>query len=225
MAARPRPTAWWSSPIPGTHFKPPGVFGISSGTTSPLLAPCPGEKKPAPQVSPPPKPSRLALAQGGTLAIAHGCPGVQACGATAVVSVASVASTPGDPCRRVQPGDPCRRVVSAQRRRRSRVTKATSFMIQPGKTRKVKLKLNRRGRSLLRRRRLRRVQVSYAPFTVGRKPRVTTRALPWPPPAGASLPSAPARRRRRPPLQLPPAPARATTWRACRDEASRVGMS
>ena len=162
---------------PRYTFKPPGVFGISSGTTSPLLAPCPGEKKPAPQVSPPPKPSRLALAQGGTLAIAHGCPGVQACGATAVVSVASVASTPGDPCRRVQPGDPCRRVVSAQRRRRSRVTKATSFMIQPGKTRKVKLKLNRRGRSLLRRRRLRRVQVSYAPFTVGRKPRVTTRTL------------------------------------------------
>ena len=154
---------------------------LAGGQTSPALKPCPE----SPSVDPTlvlsvlPKPSSgPALVQGGTLVIPQGCPsGGRVCGAAAVANVVS-RLIPGDPCRRLQPGDPCRRVAAgAQRRRSIRVAKPSSVLIRPGRRGKLKLKLNRRGRALLRSRRLRRVRVTYAPFVVGRKPKTTTRVV------------------------------------------------
>ena len=155
---------------------------FSGVSTSPPLEPCPDASLPGNSLavlSVLPKPGvGPAAATGSTLVIPLSCPaGGLVCGAIAVAKVSAL--IPGDPCRRLQPGDPCRQAAAAAQRRRRfvQVSKPGRFVIQPGSSAKLKLKLNRRGRSLLRRRQLRRVQVTYAPFVVGRKPPTTTRAV------------------------------------------------
>jgi uncharacterized delta-60 repeat protein len=108
-----------------------------------------------------------AAVRAGALELTQRCPpGERLCGATLVGSV-----TP----RRAGLS-----THAAQRRRRARtvaITKKLEFAIPPGKTAKIRLKLNKRGKSLLRSGRLRRVRLTYTPLALQGKPKSKTRVV------------------------------------------------